>query len=236
MKILVAGCSFCLELEPILQEKFPGSRITNLSHAAAGNKFIADSVVAATARENFDLVYVSWSGLSRYDLVVNDISYFSDWMAKGSLYNKNYVFTGGIGSWDHHKHEYADMIFTGIHKFMDQEQLHYLSLLEMIKIQNYLNYLCVPHYYSIIINQFNENLIEPALKRTSEVSAREFASNQLLIEKLDFTNWILDNGQGEFESCYKNNLLSDDGFHPTVEGYEHWMNLFVERCEKDKII
>jgi len=236
MKILVAGCSFCLELEPILEKKFPGSRVTNLSHAAAGNKFIADSVVAATVRENFDLVYVSWSGLSRYDLVVNDISYFEDWMAKGSLYNKDYVFTGGIGSWDHLDHTYANMIFKGIHKFMDHEQLHYLSLLEIIKIQNYLKGLNVPHYFSSIINQFNETLIEQVEQKAGELSAHNFKNNEKLIESLEFSNWILDNGQGEFESCYNKNLISDDGFHPIFEGYSYWMDLLVERYKKDKII
>ena len=236
MKILVVGCSYCLELSPILQNKFPNCQITNLSYAAAGNKFIADSVVAATTVENFDLIYVSWSGLSRFDVVVNDIEYFDDWMAKGSICETNYVFTGGLGSWDHHKHTYADIVFTGIHKFLDQEQLHYLSLLEMLKIQNYLNKLNVPHYYSIIINQFNEKLIEPALNRTSEISARNFVNNQKYIQHLDFTKWILDDGQGEFEACYSKNLICDDGFHPTVEGYDYWMDLLVERCKQDKII
>jgi hypothetical protein len=236
MKILVAGCSFCLELEPILQEKFPNSRITNLSHAAAGNKFIADSVVAATVRDNFDLIYVSWSGLSRYDLVVNDPSYFDDWMAKGNLYNKDYVFTGGIGSWDHLEHTYADMIFKGIHKFMDHEQLHYLSLLEMLKIQNYLKSLNIPHYFSAIVNYFNKTPIDQIEHKAGELNAYSFANNQKLIAGLEFSNWIFDNHQGEFESCYNKNLISDDGFHPTFEGYSYWMDLLIERCKQDKII
>jgi hypothetical protein len=236
MKILIAGCSFCLEVDHILRQKMPGCRITNLSHAAAGNKFIADSVIAATARENFDLIYVSWSGLSRYDAVIDDDTYFHDWMAKGSLYSKNYVFTGGIGSWDHQKHEYANMIFTGIHKFVDQEQLHYLSLLEMLKIQHYLDSLNVPHYFSIIINQFNEVLIDPALKETSEISARNFPENNILIEKLNIQNWILNEGLGEFEACYNKNLISNDRFHPTIQGYEYWMELLCQRLKKDNII
>lgn len=236
MKILVVGCSYCTELDPILKNKFPGCQVTNLSHAAAGNKFISDSLVAATVRQNFDLIYVSWSGLSRYDLVVNDISYFDNWMAKGSIYGNDYVFTGGIGSWDHHEHTYADIVFKGIHKFIDQQQLHYLSLLEMLKIQNYLKHLNVPHYFSIIINQFKEKLIEPALQRTSEVEALNFHANQILINKLDLGNWILDNGLGQFESCYVSNLISDDGFHPTQQGYEYWMNLLLEKCKKDKIL
>lgn len=236
MKILVAGCSFCLNLNPLLEYKIPGCNTINLSHAAAGNKFIADSVIAATIREQFDLVYVSWSGLSRYDVVVNDLTYFHDWMAKGSLYGTDYVFTGGIGSWDHHKHTYADMIFEGIHKFMDHEQLHYISLLEIIKIQNYLKNIGVAHYFSGMINQFNANPINEVEYRAGEVSAHRFPNNQKLIQNLDFTNWILDNGQGEFESCYAKNLISDDRFHPTMEGYEYWMDLLLERCKQDKIL
>jgi hypothetical protein len=236
MKILVAGCSFCLELEPILQEKFSGCRVTNLSHAAAGNKFIADSVVAATAREKFDLIYVSWSELSRLDVVVDDHSYFHNWMAKGSISQSKYIFTGGIASWDHHKHTYADMIFTGIHKFIDQEQLHYLSLLEMLKIQNYLKSLETPHYFSTIMNQFNETLMEPATKESGEVSARNFPNNNVLIEKLNIQNWILDQGLGEFEACYNKNLISNDRFHPTIQGYEYWMDLLVQKMKNDNII
>jgi len=236
MKILIAGCSFCMALEPILSQKIPGCKITNLSHAAAGNKFIADSVIAATAREKFDLIYVSWSTLSRLDVVVDDHSYFHNWMAKGSIYDAKYLFTGGIGSWDHLKHQYADMIFVGIHKFLDQQQLHYLSFLEMLKIQNYLASLGTPHYFSIIMNQFNETLIEPALRESSEVSASHFPENSFLIEKLNIQNWILDEGMGEFEACYNKNLISDDRFHPTTQGYEYWMELLCQRLEKDNII
>ncbi len=236
MKILVAGCSFCLELEPILNKRIPGCKVTNLSHAAAGNKFIADSIIAATSREKFDLIYVSWSTLSRLDVVVDDHSYFDDWMAKGSIYDNKYIFTGGIGSWDHLKHKYVDMIFVGMHKFINQQQLHYMSLLEMLKIQNYLKSLNTPHYFSTIINQFNQTLIEPALQTTSEVSALQFESNYPLIEKLNIDKWILDNGLGEFETCYNKNLISHDGFHPTIDGYGYWMDLLVKRLKEDNII
>lgn len=236
MKILIAGCSFCTQLEPIFQQKIPGCKITNLSHAAAGNKFIADSVVAATTREKFDLIYVSWSELSRLDVVVDDISFFNDWMAKGKIYNYDYVFTGEIGSWDHHKHRYADSIFVGLHKFLNQQQLHYLSLLEMLKLQKYLATLDTPHYFSIIVNQFNKDLISPVLKETGEVSALNFADNQELIAQLKLDTWILDNNQGQFEACYAKNLISDDRFHPTPEGYNYWIDLLVNRCKQDKIL
>jgi hypothetical protein len=236
MKILIAGCSFCTALESILAQKIPGCSITNLSHSAAGNKFIADSVIAATIREKFDLIYVSWSELSRLDVVVDDSSCFYDWMAKGKIYNTDYIFTGGIGSWDHHKHRYADSIFVGLHKFLDQQQLHYLSLLEMLKIQKYLQALDTPHYFSIIINQFNEFLPDVVRRESSEVSALSFSDNLVLIKNLNLDNWILDNMQGEFESCYAKNLISDDKFHPTTEGYSYWMDLLVNRCKQDKII
>jgi hypothetical protein len=157
-------------------------------------------------------------------------------MAKGKIYNTDYIFTGGIGSWDHHKHRYADSIFVGLHKFLDQQQLHYLSLLEMLKIQKYLQALDTPHYFSIIINQFNEFLPDVVRRESSEVSALSFSDNLVLIKNLNLDNWILDNMQGEFESCYAKNLISDDKFHPTTEGYSYWMDLLVNRCKQDKII
>jgi hypothetical protein len=156
-------------------------------------------------------------------------------MAKGNLYNKDYVFTGGIGSWDHLEHTYADMIFKGIHKFMDHEQLHYLSLLEMLKIQNYLKSLNIPHYFSVMINQFNKNLIAEIEQKSGELCAHTYSNNIKLIKNLNLSNWIFDNEQGQFESCLRKNLISDDGFHPTIEGYEYWMELLIERCKQDQI-
>jgi hypothetical protein len=106
----------------------------------------------------------------------------------------------------------------------------------MLKIQKYLQALDTPHYFSIIINQFNEFLPDVVRRESSEVSALSFSDNLVLIKNLNLDNWILDNMQGEFESCYAKNLISDDKFHPTTEGYSYWMDLLVNRCKQDKII
>lgn len=236
MKILVAGCSFATELSNIIQNKIPGCSVTDVASAAAGNKFIADSVILTTLKQKFDVIYVSWSGLSRYDVVVADPKYFDNWTSKANLDNKHYIFTGSIGSWDHHNHPFANMLFGGYHRFAEQKELQYNSLLEMIKLKGYLESTGIPFYFTTMINQFNIDLSEPVLARTSEISAANFPEHKFLINELLVDNWILKDGLGIFETMYNLNLISDDGFHPTIAGYEIWMDLFVDRLKEDKIL
>ena len=58
----------------------------------------------------------------------------------------------------------------------------------------------------------------------------------ILIDQIDFTNWILEDQLGMFETCARLNLLSDDGFHPSGEGYNYWIDKFVTQLKNDKIL
>lgn len=238
MKVLVAGCSFAEYLTPLILKKYiPNAVVTNLACSAAGNKYIADSVVAATARDKFDLVYVSWSGLSRYDVCINSENkpLFKDWSAHTSLFDKYYIFTGGAGGWDHREHTFADMLFKNYHTFVDHEQLYYNSILEILKTQGYLKSLDIPAYYTGMINQF---VSDPKImtRHTCEYGAKRFPSLQPLIDQIDFDNWILEDQLGIFENCDRLNLLSEDNFHPSEEGYIYWINKFITQLKNDKIL
>jgi hypothetical protein len=237
MKVLVAGCSFAENLTPIIKQYIPNAVVTNLARSAAGNKYIADSVVVATAQEKFDLVYVSWSGLSRYDVCVNseNKALFKNWLAQTSLFDKHYIFTGGVGGWDHHDHTFANMLFKNYHTFTDHEQLYYNSILEILKTQGYLKSLGIPVYHTCMLNQFVADP-EVMVRHTCEYGATRFPSLQKLIDQIDFDNWILEDQRGIFENCDKLNLLAEDNFHPSQEGYSYWINKFVTRLKNDKIL
>ena len=237
MNILVAGCSFAEHLKPLLLERIPGSTVTNVATWGVGNKFISDSVMLATMKDQFDLVYVSWSGFSRYDVCIDPVnkSLFSDWSVKKYLFNKFYVCTGGIGGWDHHKHQFGNLLFSGYHKFVDHEQLHYNSLLEILKIQSHLQNLGVTFYFTNMLNQFN---IDPneMFFHTCEYGATRYPSNKELIDQIDFDHWMFVNGNGIYETVNQVGLISSVDYHPTVEGYGYWMDLFVDRLKNDKIL
>lgn len=237
MKVLVAGCSFAENLTPIIKKYIPNAVVTNLARSAAGNKYISDSVVVATAQDKFDLVYVSWSGLSRYDVCVNpeNKALFNNWSACSFLFNQYYIFTGGVGGWDHHGHTFADMLFKNYHTFVDHEQLYYNSLLEILKTQGYLKSLGIPVYHTCMLNQ---TIADPAtmVRHTCEYGTQRFPSLQKLIDQIEFDNWILEDQLGIFETCSKLNLLSEDEFHPSEAGYSYWINKFVDRLKNDKIL
>lgn len=239
MKILIAGCSFAEHLTPIFEERIPGSVITNTATWGVGNKFISDSVMLATIRENFDLVYISWTGFSRYDVCIDPVNkpLFADWSVKKDLFGKHYVCTGGIGSWDHLHHQFGDLLFKGYHKFVDQEQLHYNSLLEILKIQSHLKLLGMPFYFTGMINQFKSDP-NTMLHHTCEFGVTRYESNKELVDKIDFDRWILGpEGGGIYETIKKMGLLWDqDNFHPSIPGYENWVDFVVSRLKEDKIL
>jgi len=232
MKILVAGCSFAQHLSSYLQQKIPGSRVTNLALAAAGNCYISDAVLFATFKEKFDLIYISWSGWSRVDLMVEDVSFFKDWNYKGTIGNINYIFSGGAGGWDHHKDPFINMLFTNYYKFTDHEQLHRRSLIEMIKMQSHLSNLNTPFYFTSMIDQFNGNA-ESMIENTCEYGASKYANNKPLIDKIDFDRWL---NYGVYETVKDVGMLDTDNFHPSPQGYNYWTGLFVDRLKKDKIL
>jgi hypothetical protein len=237
VKVLVTGCSFAENLNPLIKQHIPNAVVTNLARSAAGNKYIADSVVVTTAQDKFDVVYVSWSGLSRYDVCINSENkeLFKTWSAQAVLATRPYIFTGGVGGWDHHDHSFANMLFKNYHTFVDHEQLYYNSILEIVKTQGYLKSLGIPAYHTCMLNQFVSDP-DVMAKHTCEYGVQRFPSLQKLVDQIDFSNWILEDGLGMFETCSKLDLLSEDGFHPNEQGYSYWIDKFVARLKNDKIL
>lgn len=229
MKLLIAGCSFATDLKIYFRDRLPGWEITTLASAAAGNKFIADSVVLATKQRRYDLVYVSWSGLSRYDVPVENIKLFDDWMARGRIHDQPYVFTGGIGSWDYHQHPFATELFLGYHKYVDHEQLYYNSLLEIIKTQGYLRSLNVDFCFATMINQFQA---DPGhfMEQTSEYGVTRYPTLAPLVKAIDFSDFVFgDNNKGIYETCRDLGMISEDNFHPSAAGYAYWVDQVIKQ-------
>lgn len=232
MKVLVVGCSFAQHLTSYIEKQIPGSCVTNLALAAAGNCYISDAIFSSTLKEKFDLIYVSWSGWSRVDLMVEDVSFFKDWKYKGKLGNVNYIFSGGAGGWDHHKDPFINMLFTNYYKFTDHEQLHRRSLLEIIKTQSYLKTIDTPYYCTSMLDQFNGS-IDSMMENTCEYGAGRYPGNSNLVNSIDFTPWL---DVGIYETVKAADMLDTDRFHPNVDGYNYWISLFVDRLKKDKIL
>ena len=132
-KLLISGCSFTQGgwVNNLPTEYFD---ITNLSMAAAGNKYIADSIIYHLSNPNdIDMVIVSWTSLTKIDKLVADSNYFSNYQWKKRVGNYDYVLSGGtIGTWL--QNSLARLLFENDYKFSNLEIYGFNNLLEIFPL------------------------------------------------------------------------------------------------------
>ena len=80
--ILASGCSFTddnydtnLVTWPHLIAKQKKTKATNLGLRRVGNEFIADRLIEELIKNNYDEVYILWSGIGRYHYKIKDGRY-----------------------------------------------------------------------------------------------------------------------------------------------------------------
>jgi hypothetical protein len=229
MKILTNGCSFSHEGWP----NFLGEdhTIKKLSYVAAGNKYISDSTLCELAVQKYDMVIIMWSGLSRCDEPVADITLFNDMLYKSKAGTEDYIFSGGIyGSWQNFS--LTRLMFEGKHKLQDYKQLYHSSLLEIIKLQSYLKANKIKYYFMSYVNYWDT----PKDWQTpiGDISLTNFPELEYLVKQIDFTPWIFYQGKnGYYEYAIENNLLSEDNWHPNSQAAQQWAEIIIKRIKED---
>ena len=83
-RVLTNGCSFTAWSE---YKNWPGHLpnnwdVTNIASHAAGNQWICDSTIVKTINNDYDLVLIMWSGLTRIDTLVNEVTWEQFWQFK----------------------------------------------------------------------------------------------------------------------------------------------------------
>jgi hypothetical protein len=240
MKILVSGCSFTKWPE------FPGGPntcwpryianhdITNIGEAAAGNQYICDSVIQETLQNDYDMVLVMWSGVSRLDYLT-DVS-DPDWSALFDSYGfyrrlnngkLGWIFSGGqMGTW--YKNPVAHKMFYEQYKVASPLSLAHINLSEMIKLQQYLKSKNIPYRFMSYVNYWNDlEYVSP----NGDFGIMGFPEIQYMIKSIDWNQWIFSNGNhdGIYELSKELNDFMSDGFHPGSIAHQRWAELITSR-------
>jgi hypothetical protein len=240
MKILVSGCSFTKWPE------YPGGpntcwpgyitnhNITNVGEAAAGNQYICDSVIQETLQNDYDMVLVMWSGVSRLDYLT-DVS-DPDWSALFDSYGfyrrlnngkLGWIFSGGqMGTW--YKNPVAHKMFYEQYKVASPLSLAHINLSEMIKLQQYLKSKNIPYRFMSYVNYWNDlENVSP----NGDFGIMGFPEIQYMIKSIDWSQWIFtnDNRDGIYELAKSENSFTDDGFHPSRLIHQRWAELITSR-------
>lgn len=250
MRILTSGCSFSSNYAypnwPAYLEQ--EHSVTNLAQIAAGNQYIANSVIAELSQREYDHVLVMWSGLTRLDFltdvadqdwqtILNDYGFYGQ-LSDTSL---AYVFSGGRrGSWQD-SDSLIRKTFHTQYRVSSDESIGAASLLEMIKLQSYLKQRNISYHFMSYVNYWNNQ------KHcvNGNFGVYQYPTLAKLSEQLDFDRWIFSdsNKNGLFELCesmddyidsgdyprYWKHPANRPGSHPGLKASEQWAGLISGR-------
>lgn len=244
MKFLISGCSFTQWPEypggpnicwpRYFQEQNPQVEIKTVAEAAAGNQYIADSVIRNVSEERPDHVIVMWSGVSRLDYLTSledpawDALYDSYGFYRRLPGNKlGYIFSGGrMGTW--FKNPVAHKMFNEMYKVASDTSLGYINLMEIVKTQNFLKAQGIPYHFMSYVNYWNDR---PEVSRNGDFGVMGNRDLAPLVNAIDFDHWIFSDTEknGLYELSIARNDFQADGFHPGNATQEAWANIISSR-------
>jgi hypothetical protein len=231
-KVLVNGCSFTARSgHQNWPEHLPSDwEVTNIASHAAGNQWICDSTIVKSIKFHYDLVLIMWSGLTRIDVPVNETTWERFWPFKTC--NDLGVYYGHCGVGDTPDFPMAD-IAKPIIKFGGQRELVFQSLLNMLKLQSWLESNSIDYRFMSFMNYWNDSYVE---NRVEYPSVKNLGLDAL-IDKINFDKFIFadDNKNGIFELAKDQNLYDSDNMHPNSQAGKLWADIVVKKIENANI-
>ena len=245
MKLLISGCSFTQWPEypagpnvcwpKYLGQLDPSLEIKTVAEAAAGNQYICDSVIRSVLEERPDQVLVMWSGVSRLDYLTSledpawdelfDSYGFYRRLPDGKL---GWIFSGGqLGTW--FKNPVAHKMFNEIYKVSSELSLASINLMEMIKLQNFLDAKNIPYKFMSYVNYWTT---EKQIGRNGDFGVLNHPELNRIINEIDFSKWIFADDASRkciYDMAMEMNSFAEDGFHPGDAAHEVWAQLVKSR-------
>ena len=242
MNMLISGCSFTQWPEypggpnmcwpKYLAELHPDWTINNVSEPAAGNQYIADSVIKSVLKKRPDHVLIMWSGMSRLDYLTSleDPAWERMFDSYG-FYRRadecpdtmGYIFSGGqMGTW--YKNPVAHKMFYEMYKVSSEMSLAHINLMEIVKTQNFLENKGIPYSFMSYVNYWNA---DKNISPNGDFGVLAFKELRGLVNEINFSHWIFTDGNrnGIYELAKQHNDFQEDGFHPGTQTYQAWAQI-----------
>jgi hypothetical protein len=223
-RVLVNGCSFTAQSKIKNWPQYLPAEwtIKNIAQHAAGNKWICDATIVETIKNEYDLVLIMWSGLTRIDATVNATIWDQFWEFKSK--NSIEILYGHCGIGDSPEHPMVD-ISKPLIKYSNERNLVFASLMNVLKLQAWLTSKNIKYRFMSYMNYWNNDYIDNKLMQPSVNLNLE-----ALVNQIDFSQWIFFDSEknGIFELAQQQNLYADDGVHPNDRAGNLWSNIVLE--------
>jgi len=228
--LLISGCSYTdnYHFPTIAFGEQVYRQAKNVAWGGAGNHYIASSVLD-NLNQTIDKVFILWSGLSRLDIefpvdVVNDIRPYYEGSPIHITGQTAWFHTGGYDgtwcNWTRTKYEkYVYEYIRNQYLPLDFEYLNKQSLKHIVGCLNTLESMNIDYRFGFIYDIFHD------YSAHQQSLSGPVDKNEPL---LDLINWDKSLSLTPYEFCRENNLLSDDNFHPSSEGYQRWWEIVSE--------
>jgi hypothetical protein len=230
--LIVSGCSFTWGNQSwanIVAEEFDIKKLVNLATPAAGNNYIANSIIDYIETHRPDpentVVLAMWSGIGRKDLMIDGELWYllSDYQFKHK-YNdapdSYYIFSGGMGNaWIDHPR--VSGLFEPLYLASDPFTICKESLQNFSRLHDYLTLRNYKFGFTSYLNYW-----PPSIESVSngDYSLGHFAKDMPAFCSLNFDPWFFIDEQKNslYEFAKINGHLSADNFHPTALGHKKY--------------
>lgn len=246
MKVLISGCSFTqwpahpggpnVCWPKYLQDLHPDWKIKSLAEAGAGNQYICDSIIRETINDNYDLILVMWSGVSRLDYLTSlEDDAWEKLFDSYGFYRRlpdnklGWIFSGGqMGTW--FKNPVAHKMFYEMYKVSSKLSLANINLIEIIKLQSYLEAKKLNFKFMSYVNYWTTG---DHISPNGDFGVYDFAELKGIIDQIDFAKWIfLDNEKRSiYDLAIANKNFQNDMFHPGAQTHQDWAKLVSDNLK-----
>jgi len=223
--LVVSGCSFTINESANSHVAWAncfavwaGMSISNLAVCGAGNQHIANSIILHLEKNRPDpantLVLPMWSGVARVDWITDRsmLKDNRDWRYQYRYDQYNDLTTNMQTADSRLKSAFEQQ---GVYQGQESQALN--TWLAITALTNYLEQHGYTYYYTAYQDIFSS--------KRDNLSAMLFKIDL----KLDSDKWITTQHEeffGEFAEARK--LVNSDGWHPSTEGHELWVNEILE--------
>jgi len=230
-RVLINGCSFTADSDcKNWPEHLPDNwSITNIASHAAGNQWICDSTMVNSIKHDYDLVLIMWSGLTRIDRPINQLTWQQFWQFRNT--NELGIHYGHCGVGDNPVFPMSD-ISKPIVKFGGLLELVFESLLNMLKLQAWLKSKNIDYRFMSFMNYWNDNYFENG----KEYPSVKNLGLDALVNQIDFDKFIFADTakNGIFELARDRDFFAQDGIHPDSRAGKLWADIVVKETQNVK--
>jgi hypothetical protein len=227
-RVLTNGCSFtALSDHKNWPMHLPKNwKVTNIASHAAGNQWICDSTIVKSIKHEYDLVLIMWSGLTRIDALINEITWKQFWQFKNR--NDLDLHYGHCAIGISPNSPMSD-ISKPIIKFGGVRELVFQSLMNMLKLQSWLESKNIDYRFMSFMNYWDDGYVENG----QECQSIKNLKLDTLVSEINFTKWIFsdDKKNGLFELAKDQNLYDKDNIHPNSQAGKLWDDIIIKEIK-----